>query len=112
MNRVGAIVRVLMLAACLVPFTNTRQAAGALAPFVPLAPAAPVTEAPGGEEDDERESDPSERLTTEARHRPPVRERTDVLPPARAFHLPPRARTAPPVPADPFRNGLGTPYRC
>ena len=114
MNRVGAIVCFLMLAACLVPFTNTRQAAGALAPFVPLAPATPASEAAGGEEDDAREADAKERLGAQAKHRPLVRELIDTLPPAHAAHLPftSRVRATPPVAADPFRNGLGTPYRC
>ena len=113
MNRVGAIVCSLILAACLVPFTNTRQAAGALAPFVPLAPAAPASEEPRGE-DDARETDAKERLTAQAKHRPPVRELIGTLPPAHAAHLPftSRVRATPPVAVDPFRNGLGTPYRC
>ena len=113
MSRFGAIVRFLMLAGCLVPFTNTRQAAGAFAPMVPLAPGT-ATEAPGGEEDDERETDAKDHLTAPSRHRPPVRELTDVLPPCCNAHLnsPSRVRATPPVAADPFRNGLGTPYRC
>ena len=112
MSRLGAIVRFLMLAACLVPFTNTRQAVGAFAPLVPLAPAAPASEAPVGGEDDERETDVKGRLATAGRHRPPARELTGTLPPAHALNLPSRVRPTPPVPADPFRNGLGTPYRC
>ena len=113
MSRLGAIVRYLMLAACLVPFTNTRQAAGALAPLVPLTPVAPAADFPAGEEDDERETDAKEHAAP-AKHRPPARELTDLLPPACAAHLhhPSRVRTTPPVAADPFRNGLGTPYRC
>ena len=110
MNRVGVIVCSLILAVCLVPFTNTRQAAGALAPFVLPAPA---SEVPRGE-DDARETDAKERLGAQAKHRVPVRELIDTLPPAHAAHLPftSRVRATPPVAVDPFRNGLGTPYRC
>ncbi len=113
MNRLGAIVRFLMIVTCLVPFTNVRQATGVLAPLLALALAAPDSEAPG-EEDDERETDTKERLAAEAKHRPPARERTGTLPSARDAHrpLPSRPLTTPPVAADPFRNGLGTPYRC
>ena len=116
MLRLGAIVRLLMLAACLLPFASARQAAAALAPVVPLAPVAPPGESPPppSEEDDERETDAKERPSAQAKHRPPVRELIDRLPPAHAARptSAPRIRTTPPVAADPFRNGLGSPYRC
>jgi hypothetical protein len=116
MVQVGAIVRFLMLAVCLVPFTSARQAAVALAPYVPLAPGGPVNEAPApvNEEDDERETDGKERLTAQAKHRPAAREQIGNLPRTRSPH-PSRlsaVRTTPPVAVDPFRNGLGSPYRC
>jgi hypothetical protein len=115
MVRFGAFVRFLMLIACLVPFTSTRQAL-ALAPFVPLTPLAPTNEAPtpAPEEDDERETDGKERFPAQAKYRLPIRELIDQLPQTHASHrrFPPRARTTPPVAADPFRNGLGSPYRC
>ena len=114
MLRFGAIVRLLMLTACLVPFTSARQAATALAPFVPLAPAT-TAEAPAPvEEDDERETAGKERLSASAKHRPPVRELIDHLPHAHSPLLSSslRERAAPPVAADPFCNGLGSPYRC
>lgn len=118
MLRFGAIVRFLMLAVCLVPFTSAQQAAGALAPLVPVVPA-PVGDAPApvGEEDEERETEDGkggrEGHAAQHQHRAPVRELIDRLPPAHAFgsHLT-STRTTPPVTADPFRNGLGTPYRC
>jgi hypothetical protein len=116
MVRFGAIVRFLMLAVCLVPFTSVRQAEAALAPFVPGAPSGPVNEAPApvNEEDDERETDGKERLAAQAKHRPAVREQIGSLPRATSAHPSRRSpvRTTPPVPADPFRNGLGSPYRC
>ncbi len=115
MLRVGAIVRVLMLAACLVPFTNTRQAETVLAPVVPISPGGPVNEAPVPvNEDDERETDGKERLTAQTKHRHAVREPSGQGPQVHAAHSsrPYSVRTTPPVAVDPFRNGLGTPYRC
>ena len=117
MLRLAAIVRFLMLVVCLVPFTSTQQAAGALAPLFPSAPVpAGEVPAPRSEEDDERETDgedAKERHASHARHRTPVRELTGFLP---THAVPPMhvtcPRTAPPVAADPFHNGLGTPYRC
>ena len=116
MVRVGVIVRFLMLLACLVPFTSSRQAQGALAPYVPVAPLAPEREAPApaGEEDDERETDGKERLAAPARHRPPAR---DLVARLSASHptsdaRASRVRTTPAFLVDPFRNGLGTHYRC
>jgi hypothetical protein len=54
MTRVGVFVRLLMLVACLVPFTSPRQAAAALAPTPPAAPVpATPTPAPVQEEEDE-----------------------------------------------------------
>ena len=117
MRRLGAIFRFLAIVLCLVPVTNTQQAPGVLAPFVPVVPApagnAPAN--PASEEDDERETeDGKERVASPNRHRLAVRELTGQLPPVHASNLPhvARVRTSPPVAADPFRNGLGTPYRC
>ena len=113
MPRFGAIVRFLMILLCAVPFTSVQQAGIALAPGVPFAPSGQApTSAPTNEEDDERESAGSSRLCDPAK-RPLVRERTDCLSAVHTSHLfllPPR--TTPPVAADPFRNGLGSPYRC
>lgn len=117
MLRVGAIVRLLMLLAALAPFTSERQAQAALAPYVPLAPLAPVNEAPApvNEEDDERETaGGKERLSAHSRHRPPARHLVAQL---SASHPRPDSRrssvrSTPAFPVDPFRNGLGTPYRC
>jgi len=98
-----------------VPFTSAQQAGIALAPSVPFAPVGQTpTSAPTNEEDDERESAGSSRLSDPTKHRPPVRQRIAYTSAARASHLPflPHPRTTPPVAADPFRNGLGSPYRC
>lgn len=116
MLRFGAIIRTLMLVVCLAPFASVQQAAGALAPYFPrtLAPAGESPAAPTSEEDDERENDGKERHSTAPRHRAPTRELLIWLPPAVAPHRThvTRPRTSPPVAVDPFRNGLGTPYRC
>ena len=115
MASVGAIVRFLMLAACLVPFTSARQAMGTLAPHVPLTPGGPTNETPAPvSEDDERATDAKERLAAQSKHRVAARIQVASLPRAHAAH-PSRLSsvcTTPPVAADPFRNGLGTPYRC
>ncbi len=117
MAQLGAIVRLLMLVACLVPFTSARQAVSAFAPFVPLTPlAAGSSEAPApvSEEDDERETAGKERLSASSRQRPAVREHVGDLQTSHASRHahPVGVRTKPTVPVDHFRNGLGTPYRC
>ena len=115
MASVGAIVRFLMLAVCLMPFTSIRQAAGALAPHVPLTLGGPVNEAPApvSEEDDERETDGKQRPTAPAKHRPAAREQTASLPRVHtALTSRPSCERRTPRAADPFRNGLGSPYRC
>ena len=115
MIRFGAIVRAVMLVVCLVPFTSVQQASGALAPFLPITPVS-ESEAPGAPvgEEDERETDGKERHASASRHHTPVRELVDKLPPTHASHRihVARIQSTPPVAVDPFRNGLGTPYRC
>jgi hypothetical protein len=110
MARIGATLRILALLLCLVPLASARPAGGASAPQLPAVPAAPENEAPAppNKEDDERE-------TADAKERPLAhsRQQIDMLP------LPLASRTSP-APgrpsslrdADPFRNGLGSPYRC
>ena len=117
MLRFGVFVRFLMLLLCAVPFTSAQQAGAVLAPTIPFTPAPPgPAPAPGttSEEDDEREADSKERLSDPSKHRLPARERSAHHVATRTTHLPhlPHARTTPPVAADPFRNGLGSPYRC
>src|SRR5688572_504500 len=81
MVRFGAIVRFLMLAVCLVPFTSARQTVAALAPYVPASHGGPMNEAPApvNEEDDERETGSKERLAAQAKHRPASLERIGNL---------------------------------
>ena len=112
MIRVGAIVRLLMLAACLVPFTSTRQASAAFAltPATPLAPTAPIQE----EEDTQRQEEANGKEKARTPSPPPNHPSA-----ASAQSLYARPLTAPgtspapsPAPVDPFRNGLGCPFRC
>jgi hypothetical protein len=112
MTRFGFIVQLFMIAACLVPFTSTRQVGALLA----LAPTAPAQNAPAPQEDDTerteqngREKDRSLRLRLDSRsgsnHRllavPPVHGSSPRLKPVAGL-----------APVDHFRNGLGSPYLC
>jgi hypothetical protein len=71
MTQLCAIVRLLMLAACLMPFTSVRQAGVALAPMLPLLPVAPAGQAPApvNEEDERETADGKERLNASQAHR-------------------------------------------
>ncbi|QEG26012.1 hypothetical protein GobsT_07470 [Gemmata obscuriglobus] len=118
MRRLGATLRFLAVALCLVPFTSSQQARAALLPVVPV-PAAP--DAPTNEEEEQREergereeSAAKARHTFPYRNAEPIRELVATLPPAHAMHYShvAKPRTTPPSAADPFRNGLGAPYRC
>ena len=53
MSRIGFIVKVFMLVACIVPFTSTRQAGALLA----LDPTVPVQNVPAPQEDDSERSE-------------------------------------------------------
>lgn len=116
MVRIEAIARILMILLCLVPFTSARQVSGVIAPCAPLAPLAPVNEAPApvSEEDDERESAKiKERIALHARQRPPAWQHNRLPPLAHArHHCSAHPFLTSHFDADPFRNGLGTPYRC
>jgi hypothetical protein len=115
MIRAGRLIRLLMLVVCLLPFGNTRQAAAAIAPLAPVGSPAP---AQGQEEEDDSEREPQAAGKAKQRvthHR--VGQEAD--PPTLIDRLPPVTSVArpdpiPAVPADPdpFRNGLGTHYRC
>ena len=112
MLRVAELVRLLMILACVLPFPAARQVVLVCAPGVPLAPGS-EREAPGGEEDDER-STADARLSSQQSARRTARPPAGCLPPGHVSHPTHRARAGLPAPAplDPFRNGLGTHYRC
>ena len=110
MGRVGAIVRFLLLGACLVPFSSTRQVVA----FVP-APPTPAAPAPLPEEEEtERGKEPAGKEKAR-RSAQPSGPKPAVFP-ARLHPHPTTAPTTPatrsPHPIDPFRNGLGCPFRC
>ena len=112
MTRVGAIVRLLMLLACAVPFTSARQAWAATNPRA--ANTAPTPFIPIQEEEDtEREESAGgkEKARTSPPSRHPRAVRSQPLHPGRAPKLL-AVVTSCPAPADPFRNGLGCPFRC
>ena len=112
MKRLGFIVQLFMLAACLVPFTSTRQAGALLA----LAPTVPVQNAPAPQEDDServeqagRDKDRASRLRLDAcagSIRVP-----QAIPPIHRQNSQATARAGY-VTVDHFHNGLGSPYRC
>ncbi|HEY1192260.1 MAG TPA: hypothetical protein VGE74_31840 [Gemmata sp.] len=117
MLRPGAILKLFVLALCLVPFTSSQRLMGALVPFRLLAqgPAGERSDAPENEEEDERESSESEgRHAPQSRHRPPSCEPVSgPLPVCMVHHIHlTKPRTAPPVTVDAFCNGLGAPYLC
>ena len=112
MSRIGFIVRLLMLAACFVPFTSTRQAGALLA----LAPTVPIQNAPAPQEDDSertqqvgREKDRSSRPRLNPNS---WSLRISPFPSLTHSHNRPATAVSAPVPLDHFRNGLGSPYRC
>jgi hypothetical protein len=121
MSRVGAAIRLLMLAACLVPFTSPRAAAAALAlappPAAPLpAPADGPAESEQAPEDDTEREEQAGGSKHAARAAHPAAGRPSA--PSAGHAFPTRSPTIsapaefPRVAADPFRNGLGSPYRC
>jgi hypothetical protein len=118
MTGVGAIVRLLMLAACLVPFTSTRQAV-AFALISPVAPAPNSTPnsplpAPVSEEE-ETERSPEVAAKEKTRKSAPAASRPSAVSSWRLHAHPSTPRTSPtrsPSPIDPFSNGLGCPFRC
>ncbi len=112
MPGIAFIVRLLMLAACLVPFTSTRQAGALLA----LAPTVPYQSTPAPQEDDSERTEQAGREKDRS-SRPRLAPRSSslqihpVLPPASPHNQRVKAVAAP-APVDHFRNGLGSPYRC
>ena len=116
MTRFGAIVRLLMLFACLVPAAGTRKAVAA--PLGLPAPIAPAPVAPAEEEDTRQQSGEEtackEKLRYRVSHFLVARPFTEH-PPITLASRPTRTHVVPcpaPSPADPFRNGLGCPFRC
>jgi hypothetical protein len=111
MTRVGAIVRLLMLLACAVPFTSARQAWAAINPKAAApAPFVPIQE----EEDTEREETAGGKEKARTSPPPSQRPRVARFQTLHSGHAPRLLTVIPtsPAPIDPFRNGLGCPFRC
>ena len=110
MKRFGVIVQFFMLAACLVPFTSTRQAGALLA----LAPTVPIQSAPTPQEDDSERVEPAgrdkERLSRLDSRAGSARVQRTIAPNTQPN--PALKSLAARVPVDHFRNGLGSPYLC
>lgn len=107
-------IRCLMLAAVLVPFTNTQQLELALLTGTPTPTqnsSLPVQK----EDETEREGKGGKENTRLSTARTNPNSETLRI----SVHFPPIASAPPrssipsaPAPHDPFRNGLGSPYRC
>src|SRR5438067_2120531 len=109
MLRPGAIVRLLMLVVCLVPFSSPRQAAAALAPSSPApAPASPTSEEDDSEREELQAAGAKDKLKPRAAHPPVAHSAAEHPPFTLSDPAPPRPQACP-SPADPFRNGLYSP---
>jgi hypothetical protein len=109
MARFGAIVRLFMLAACLVPFTSSRHAAAFLPISPDLSPAPiPVQEEEETQRDKDTPGTEGRRSAPPPCHASAVSVRQVYPPPFPTGPVAPRS----PAPVDPFRNGLGCPIRC
>lgn len=121
MIRVELVFRLLMLLACLVPFTNTRQIEIACARILPLGTAgngsAPAPFQRQQEDDNERAEQVDNRAKQRVCQHRLGQEADPLRQTARLHRLGTCAAQRNHIPAplanpDPFRNGLGTPYRC
>src|SRR5262245_38325644 len=111
--------RFLMIAVCALPWPGLRALAGTL-PSAPVSapvsapspvgqlPTAPVSE----EEENERAEDAKHRAGQRVEYRPDPPRIAPQLPAATSIATTRVTSSDCPSPADPFRNGLGTPYRC
>ena len=114
-NRLTYLLRLLVVVGCVFPFAGPRAFATAsgLAPLpAPAAPLAPVNE----EEENEREESGEERAADPRHDRRPEQFRSARVRLARTISRDHDKPTTPSrtlhAPEDPFRNGLGSPYRC
>ncbi|MBX9580062.1 MAG: hypothetical protein K2X87_07100 [Gemmataceae bacterium] len=110
----GLVLRLFLVAGCVPPLAGAPAAVAGLTPPAPVgqSPAAPVNEEEDGNERDEAAKKPEAVQWTDRRpdRHPPTLGRLPFASTARADH--PSTRLARPTAADPFRNGLGSPYRC
>ena len=113
MTRVGVIVRLLMLLACAVPFTSARQAWAAINPKA-ATPASPAPFVPIQEEEDTEREEAAGGKEKARTSPPPHHPRAVRFQTLHSGHAPRLLTVIPtsPAPIDPFRNGLGCPFRC
>jgi hypothetical protein len=108
--------RLLLVAVCLWPFAGARQLANTFGfPLTPAAFAGQLPSAPVGEEEEnERAEDAKGRIGQRTEYRPDPPQIAPRLPSVASTRTFASDRTSSAClsPADPFRNGLGTPYRC
>jgi hypothetical protein len=110
-NMLSLAPRLVMVALCLFPFSGPRQAAFAFGfppPSLSTLPTSPVNE----EEESQRTEDAKGRVCNQNGFRPEAPRIT-----GRLLHHVPGVESRRPnhaclSPLDPFRNGLGSPYRC
>jgi hypothetical protein len=120
--RLGTVIRLLMIAACSVPLASAWQMPALALPCVdsldPAVPFVPTHEEEKDEEDSERAQGaagnhqlrPPTPQSHRYSHRPRSARITDFCVSPAGRHLSGPARS--PSPLDPFRNGLGCPFRC
>jgi hypothetical protein len=105
--------RFLMIAVCALPLAGLRQVAAALPPGPVPAPIGQLPTAPlSEEEENERAEEVKNRVGQRAEHRPDPPRTAPRLPAATSAATARAISSGCPSPADPFRNGLGSPYRC
>lgn len=105
----GLALRLLLVAACVLPFSGVASAA----PLRSIAPAGNSPTAPVGPQDEREEEQVSEERAAQKPHdRHPGPFATSSLLPVLRPVRPSPSGPSRPTAADPFRNGLGTPFRC
>lgn len=105
----GLALRLLLAAACVMPFTSV---ASAVVYFPALAAPGNAGPAPVSEEDEREEEEVAEGRAAHDRRAPLDRPRVGTTLPVVRGKLRPFSGPARPTAADPFNNGLGTHFRC
>lgn len=113
MPRFGLLMRWLMVALCLVPFTNPRQLAAFAQGSVAPAPLPTSLDSSEQEDDTDREEEANSKARTRVNDTilpfPSPRSPVVRLAILRRVTIRPNPH---PLAIDHFRNGLGTPFRC
>jgi hypothetical protein len=104
----GLALRLLLAAACVLPFTGVSAAAAFLAPT----PGSTAPVVPVGEEDEREKDEAAKGAAAQERQARATRPGYRPLRPVPRPVSGPTSGPSRPTAADPFRNGLGTPFRC